>query len=120
MAVLCAPVHLRRAPLRRARHPWRQRLATGSARTFVLLATLALGTYGVREAWGVIATGGVTPLQWVFVVLFAGNFTWVAFSLAQTVLGALAWLGAALMAGGRRDDDAAPRALKTAVLRSSC
>lgn len=56
---------------------------------FALIVLTALITgYGVFEAHGVMNVGGgLTLLQWVFLVLFAVSFGWVAFSAAQVVLG---------------------------------
>lgn len=56
---------------------------------FVLIAlTAAITVYGVHEAYQVMNAGeGLTILQWVFLVLFAISFGWIAFSAAQVVLG---------------------------------
>jgi len=50
-------------------------------------ATLSLAAYGTMEMHGVLSTISITPLQWVFLVLFSINFTWIAFAFAQATLG---------------------------------
>ena len=85
-------------PRRRVHEP-RQRLRGGPggwemlqitlARLFVTGLALALSIYGVREMYGVLSTATITALQWGFLVLFALNFTWIAFAFAQAALGFL-------------------------------
>ncbi len=71
----------------RARSLWAARLRTLLARAYILAATLALAIYGTREMYGVLSTASVTLLQWVFLVLFSINFTWISFAFAQATLG---------------------------------
>jgi membrane glycosyltransferase len=83
----------------------------------VILLTVAVAGYGIAEAWGAISTGGVTPLQWVFVGLFAVNFAWVSLTLSQAVLGTIVWAGSRLPGPWTwRDAGARPVSLRTAVL----
>lgn len=71
----------------RARVSWGARLRTVLARAYVGGATLALAGYGTMEMYGVLSTISITPLQWVFLVLFSVNFTWISFAFAQATLG---------------------------------
>ncbi len=67
-------------------------LRTGFARTWVLLVTVALSAYGIREMHSVLLPTSITALQWLFLVLFAINFTWISFAFAQAALGFLGGL----------------------------
>ncbi|MEO0423149.1 MAG: glucans biosynthesis glucosyltransferase MdoH [Pseudomonadota bacterium] len=109
LALHAPALHRRPTRLRRSARPWTQRLRLALTRLLVLALTLALCTFGIREAHGVIAAGGITPLEWAFLVLFALNFSWVALTLAQSVIG---------FAVSRSRDRRAPRArtLRTALL----
>ena len=79
-------LHEPRQPLR-ASPSWAARVATGLARAYVFAATLALAGYGTFEMHGVLSPTSITPLQWVFLVLFSVNFTWISFAVAQATLG---------------------------------
>jgi membrane glycosyltransferase/TusA-related sulfurtransferase len=58
------------------------------SRFVLFVLTSAITGYGVYEAYAVMdADAGLTILQWVFLVLFAISFGWVAFSAAQVMLG---------------------------------
>lgn len=89
-------------------------LLTGLARLFVFPATFALTGYGVLEMYGVMKPGGVTGLQWVFLVLFALNFSWVCFSACQAFLGFLRTLWLEVVPRRKATNDDLPQA--TAVL----
>lgn len=106
-----APPALHRRPkrLQPTARPWAQRLRVAITRLLVLGLTLALSAFGIREAHAVIAAGGITPLEWGFLVLFALNFSWVALTLAHSVIGF-----AVSSAPGRRSPIA--RHLRTALL----
>ncbi len=83
-----APFHGRRVRLKT--RPMAQALrAFGSilGRIFVLVLTIGLTTYGVREMVGVLSLGSITLLQYVFLVLFSILFAWIAFAFAQSILG---------------------------------
>ncbi len=58
----------------------------------MLSVTGILSVYGITEMHGVLTTDTVTALQWVFLVLFSINFTWIAFSFSQALLGFLVLL----------------------------
>jgi membrane glycosyltransferase len=61
-------------------------IQTQIARILLLAGTAALSTYGILEMYGVL-TGELTVIQWVFLVLFSINFTWISFAGCQAVLG---------------------------------
>lgn len=63
------------------------RIATIVARLGVFGATGLLTAFGVLEMYAVAAAGGVTPLQWLFLVAFSLTFTWTGFSACQAVAG---------------------------------
>lgn len=71
----------------RARASFAVRLKTLFARLYILAMTLALAVYGSVEMYGVLSTTTVTVLQWIFLVLFSINFTWISFAFAQATLG---------------------------------
>ena len=89
------PLTMPRAALDQPRLPMRRRVrgqpvrAFGVmiARAFVAVLTVGLTVLGVREMVGVISTGEITVLQYVFLALFAVNFAWISFALAQALLG---------------------------------
>lgn len=96
------------------RTPWS--LARGWSwlvRLFLLTLTLAVAQYGVREMHDVMA-GSITMLQWVFLVLFAINFTWISFAGCQALLGFLQIIGRDLI-GRRQIHNDLPK-IRTAVL----
>ena len=64
--------------------PWVSRLA-------VFGGGLALTAYGIEEMYRVVEVGGVTVLEWVLLVLFTANFSWIALSFSAAVVG-LVWL----------------------------
>lgn len=62
---------------------------TGIARILLVIGTVGLTVYGVVEMYRVMSSIGLTPLQWLFLVLFTANFAWVSFSACQAALGFL-------------------------------
>ncbi|MEM9760661.1 MAG: glucans biosynthesis glucosyltransferase MdoH, partial [Pseudomonadota bacterium] len=80
-----------RRPLHGHPGPWMW-FRTVLARSFVAALTLTVSVYGVREMYGVLSTSTITSLQWVFLVLFAINFCWIAYAFAQATLGFVAGL----------------------------
>lgn len=81
------PLHARATPLRGQR-PLTRRLGLWLIRTLLLAAAAALSAYGIYEMWAVMqGGGGLVGLQWVFLVLFSINFTWISVSAVQSVLG---------------------------------
>ena len=57
-------------------------------RLLLVIATYLMSAYGIQEMHGVM-TGDLTPVQWVFLVLFSINFVWISFAGCQAVLGFL-------------------------------
>lgn len=82
----------KRARIKNDQQPFFQGFFTLFSRLFVLSVTGILSVYGITEMHGVLTTDTVTALQWVFLVLFSINFTWIAFSFSQALLGFLVLL----------------------------
>jgi membrane glycosyltransferase len=72
-------------PARRARASFASLLA----RLLTLGGTLVLTAFGSYEMHAVVAIGGVTPLEWAMVGLYAVTFGWIAFSAAACITGVL-------------------------------
>ena len=72
----------RRAPADRARWttPWGKRL-------FVFGGALALTGYGAWEMYNVVSVSRTTILQYVLLVLFTVNFSWIALAFTSALLG---------------------------------
>ncbi|MEE4300853.1 MAG: glucans biosynthesis glucosyltransferase MdoH [Pseudomonadales bacterium] len=106
------PVDAPAVPLRA--HPGARldRLGRGLARVFLAAGTVALTAYGVTEMHGVLTRATITPLQVLFLVLFAVNFAWVAFAACNALIGAVVTLARL----DRRRDDAQAEVPLTAVL----
>jgi len=62
------------------------------ARTAVFGGAIALTAYGAAEMYGVVAVGGVTSLEWVLLVLFVINFSWISLALTSAIVGLIALL----------------------------
>jgi membrane glycosyltransferase len=62
-----------------------------ATRLFVFGGALALTAYGGYQMYRVVGVGVITPLEWVLVVLFVANFSWIALAFTQSVVGFL-WL----------------------------
>jgi len=60
--------------------PWASRL-------FIFGGALALTVYGAHEMYRVVEIGEITALEWVLVVLFVANFSWIALAFASSVVG---------------------------------
>ena len=67
-----------------AKSPWISRL-------FVFGGGLALTVYGGWEMYQVVSVGGTTTLEWALLVLFLGNFSWIALAFSSGLLG-LFWM----------------------------
>ncbi|MCC0807702.1 glucans biosynthesis glucosyltransferase MdoH [Methylobacterium sp. W2] len=68
-------------PARPARRPW-------AARALVFGGAALLTAYGALEMYEVVAvSGGTTALQYVLLVLFTLNFSWIALSFMSAILG---------------------------------
>jgi membrane glycosyltransferase len=57
------------------------------ARLVVFGGALALTVYGAHEMYKVVAVSGVTLLQWVLLVFFVLNFSWIALAFTSGVVG---------------------------------
>ncbi len=90
-----APLRMERARLHRIQTPlrrkgWRAWLSVAGlaiARLLVILSSVALAAYGIREMVGVISTDHITPLQYIFLAFFTVSFAWIAFSFMQASFG---------------------------------
>ena len=65
----------------------RRRAGAMLARLGVFSATGVLAAYGTLEMYAVAGTGGITPLQWLFLAAFSLTFIWIGFSACQSVAG---------------------------------
>lgn len=95
-----APLAMPRQRINGILKPMRARAGGFGARLRLLLVRLLLiaGTfgligYGIHEMYGVMSSGGVTLLQWVFLALFAVTFSWVGIAACQAVAGFLRVIG---------------------------
>ena len=75
--------------LRQHSIPFFTSFSTVLSRLFILLVTVGLSVYGIREMHGVLSTNSITSLQWVFLCLFSLNFIWISFAFSQALLGFL-------------------------------
>ncbi len=82
------------------------------ARLFVFGAALALTAFGTWQMYEVVALSQVTTLEWLLVILFAVNFSWIALAFGN------AWLGfaATMVANWHRPPPPVALAVKTALL----
>jgi membrane glycosyltransferase len=65
---------------------WRTRLS----RVVVFGGAIGLTAYGANEMHGVLAVGGVTTLEWVLLILFVVNFSWISLALTNAIVGLVA------------------------------
>ena len=78
---------------RSRRHKARPRpanLRVWLARLVVFGGALGLTVYGAMEMHSVLAVGGVTALEWVLLVLFVINFSWISLALTNAIVGLVA------------------------------
>ena len=61
-------------------------------RLLVFALTAGLSVYGIAEMYMVLSKNSVTALQWLFLILFSINFSWMAFAFSQALLGFLVCL----------------------------
>lgn len=85
--------------------------STALSRLFILLVTVGLSAYGIKEMHGVLSTNSITSLQWVFLFLFSLNFIWISFAFSQAFLGFLINLKPRLIKKAETDPT-----FKTAIL----
>ena len=81
-------------------------------RLFIYGGALALTAYGAWEMYGVVNVGAITNLKWALLILFVLNFSWIALSFSNAVL------GFAVLLRGRHDPVVVPEKLaaRTAIL----
>lgn len=70
----------RRKPVGRWATPWLKRL-------FVFGGGLALTAYGAWEMYNVVSVSRTTSLQYVLLILFTINFSWIALAFTSALLG---------------------------------
>ena len=65
------------------------------ARLIAFGGMAAIALFGGYQMYKVVEAGGVTALEWLFLALFAVNFSWIALAFTTGVLGAgyLMWKG---------------------------
>jgi len=90
------------------------RAVTSITRLLLTLATVGLTGYGAFEMHGVLSAGGITVLQWLFLVVFTINFAWVGFAACQAVFGFFRQIWVDVSPRKRRQGDVPP--LRTALL----
>jgi membrane glycosyltransferase len=64
-----------------------------AARFFVFGAALLLTAYGAYEMYQVVSVSRTTLLQWILLVLFTVNFSWIALAFTSGILGFVTLLG---------------------------
>ena len=67
--------------------PWRGAWRAWVARFIVFGGGAALTAYGGWQMWRVIDVGGVTTLKLALLVLFLGNFSWIAVAFTAGLVG---------------------------------
>jgi membrane glycosyltransferase len=60
-------------------------------RILVFGGGLGVTIYGAHEMYKVVEVGGVTFLKWALLILFVGNFSWIALAFTTALVGFL-WL----------------------------
>ncbi len=64
----------------RAFTPW-------AVRGLIFGGALVLTLFGAIQMYKVVELGGVTPLEWLLLILFVVNFSWIALAFASSVAG---------------------------------
>jgi membrane glycosyltransferase len=85
---------------KRASAPW-------LARCLIFGGALALTALGAYQMYKVVELGGVTLLEWILLVLFVVNFSWIALGFSSALAGFI------LTVSGRRTPPALSPELKT-------
>jgi membrane glycosyltransferase len=57
------------------------------ARLFVFGGGFLVTAFGAYEIYGVVSVGGVTLLEWVLLILFLLNFSWIALAFSSSIVG---------------------------------
>lgn len=111
---LLMPRQLLHAQSKPARSSWSlARAWSWVVRILLFGLTLALAAFGTHYMYGVMSDD-MTAIQWVFLVLFSINFTWISFAACQALLGFLFILKRDIF-GRRKTHNSAPK-IRTAVL----
>jgi membrane glycosyltransferase len=86
--------HLRRWSKKDERRPVAPHLnrTPWLARQFVFGGALALTGYGAYEMYQVVSVSRTTVLQWLLLILFTINFSWIALAFTSALLGFLVLL----------------------------
>jgi membrane glycosyltransferase len=87
-----SPLDMPRHTVDEARKPLRPMfqsfaVATFLARIFVVCMSIALSWYGATEMYLVLSINGTSGLQWLFLLFFCINFSWISFAFSQATLG---------------------------------
>ena len=77
------------------------------ARLTIFGGAFALTIFGAMQMYKVVELGGVTLLEWLLLILFIVNFSWIALAFSSSVAGFI------VAVFGRRPNPAIPAALKT-------
>ena len=64
---------------------------TWLARLLIFGGALAVTCYGADQMYKVVSLGGTTALEWVLLVLFVANFSWIALAFSSAAVGFL-WM----------------------------
>ncbi len=78
---------LRRYDAPRASKVTRAGGGTWLARLLIFGGALALTCYGADEMYKVVSLGGTTALEWVLLLLFVANFSWIALACTSALVG---------------------------------
>ena len=66
-------------------------VGTWSARLLIFGGALAVTCYGADEMYKVVSVGGTTGLEWMLLILFVANFSWIALAFSSAAVG-FAWM----------------------------
>ncbi len=76
-----------RIPLRKTQWFTIKGVGTLLARLCVFIITAALSYYGITEMYGIMENNGITYFQWLFLLIFSLNFSWVSYAFSQAFIG---------------------------------
>ncbi len=94
------------------RHVPKRQATPNLARLFVFGGGIALTGFGTWQMYQVVSLTQVTTLEWLLVILFATNFSWIALAFFSACLG----FGATLTARWQRVRMPEPLVTRTALL----
>ena len=90
----------------------RFRSGTWLARLLIFGGAIATTAYGADQMYKVVSLGGTTTLEWVLLVLFVANFSWIALAFTSGAVG-FVWM---LFFAPRRSEIPAELKTRTAVV----